>query len=54
MGFNVENVKYENINFQVWDLGGQTEIRYIISIINYLSIGRTGDAIIKIRIVLFL
>jgi hypothetical protein len=28
VGFNVEYVKYENINFQVWDLGGQTEIRF--------------------------
>ena len=27
MGFNVETVKYENINFQMWDLGGQSEIR---------------------------
>jgi len=27
VGFNVESLKYENINFQVWDLGGQTEIR---------------------------
>jgi ADP-ribosylation factor-like protein 1 len=27
LGFNVEYVKYENINFQMWDLGGQTEIR---------------------------
>ncbi len=27
MGFNVESIKYENINFQAWDLGGQTEIR---------------------------
>ena len=27
LGFNVESVKYENINFQMWDLGGQSEIR---------------------------
>jgi ADP-ribosylation factor-like protein 1 len=27
IGFNVEYVKYENINFQVWDIGGQYEIR---------------------------
>jgi ADP-ribosylation factor-like protein 1 len=27
LGFNVEYVKYENLNFQMWDLGGQTEIR---------------------------
>ena len=27
LGFNVESVKYENITFQMWDLGGQSEIR---------------------------
>ncbi|KAL1172664.1 hypothetical protein V6Z11_A05G363700, partial [Gossypium hirsutum] len=27
IGFNVETVQYININFQVWDLGGQTSIR---------------------------
>jgi len=27
IGFNVENVTYKNIRFQVWDLGGQTSIR---------------------------
>jgi ADP-ribosylation factor-like protein 1 len=27
VGFNVEYVQYENINFQVWDIGGQYEIR---------------------------
>merc|ERR1712141_435864 len=27
IGFNVETVKYKNIKFQVWDLGGQTSIR---------------------------
>jgi ADP-ribosylation factor-like protein 1 len=27
IGFNVETVSYKNINFQVWDLGGQTSIR---------------------------
>ena len=27
LGFNVESVKYENLTFQMWDLGGQTEIR---------------------------
>ncbi|RZC73714.1 hypothetical protein C5167_049189 [Papaver somniferum] len=28
IGFNVETVQYNNIKFQVWDLGGQTSIRY--------------------------
>ncbi|GAA6047437.1 ADP-ribosylation factor-like protein 1 [Rhodotorula toruloides] len=27
IGFNVETVRYKNIKFQVWDLGGQTSIR---------------------------
>ena len=28
IGFNVETVQYKNLKFQVWDLGGQTSIRY--------------------------
>ncbi|EOD20037.1 ARL1, ARF-like GTPase [Emiliania huxleyi CCMP1516] len=27
IGFNVETVTYQNLRFQVWDLGGQTSIR---------------------------
>ncbi|RKO97086.1 hypothetical protein CXG81DRAFT_14974 [Caulochytrium protostelioides] len=27
IGFNVETLTYQNIKFQVWDLGGQTSIR---------------------------
>merc|ERR1712132_9228 len=27
IGFNVENVSYKNINFTVWDIGGQDKIR---------------------------
>lgn len=27
IGFNVETVEYKNINFTVWDVGGQTAIR---------------------------
>lgn len=27
IGFNVEQVIYKNLKFQVWDLGGQTSIR---------------------------
>ena len=27
IGFNVETIKYNNLTFQVWDLGGQTSIR---------------------------
>ena len=29
IGFNVETVQYKNLKFQVWDLGGQTSIRYL-------------------------
>lgn len=27
LGFNIETVKYKNLTFQMWDLGGQTSIR---------------------------
>merc|ERR1740127_267223 len=27
IGFNVETVEYKNINFSVWDVGGQDKIR---------------------------
>merc|ERR1719231_1550128 len=27
VGFNVETVEYKNINFNVWDVGGQDKIR---------------------------
>ena len=27
IGFNVETVEYQNINFTVWDIGGQDKIR---------------------------
>ncbi|TYG62270.1 hypothetical protein ES288_D07G215200v1 [Gossypium darwinii] len=30
IGFNVETVQYNNIKFQVWDLGGQTSIKYLL------------------------
>lgn len=30
IGFNVEQVTYKNLKFQVWDLGGQTSIRWTI------------------------
>jgi GTPase SAR1 family protein len=28
-GFNVENVKFGNVSFTMWDLGGQERIRRI-------------------------
>ena len=30
VGFNVETVTYKNISFVMWDLGGQTTIRYFV------------------------
>lgn len=27
VGFNVENVTYKNVKFNVWDVGGQDKIR---------------------------
>ena len=30
IGFNVEQVTFKNLKFQVWDLGGQTSIRYTL------------------------
>jgi small GTP-binding protein len=29
IGFNVDTVEYKNINFTVWDIGGQTSIRLL-------------------------
>ena len=26
IGFNVENIKYKNLEFSVWDIGGQTRL----------------------------
>lgn len=33
IGFNVEQVTYKNLKFQVWDLGGQTSIRSVVIIL---------------------
>lgn len=27
IGFNVESIKYQNVSFSVWDVGGQDKIR---------------------------
>ena len=29
IGFNVEEVRYKNISFHVWDIGGQDKIRWL-------------------------
>lgn len=39
IGFNVETVTYKNLKFQVWDLGGQTSIRYGTKARPFCSIG---------------
>ena len=38
IGFNVEQVTYKNLKFQVWDLGGQTSIRYCYLLVNISSL----------------
>ncbi|KAI9867040.1 MAG: Arf GTPase arl1 [Trichoglossum hirsutum] len=55
IGFNVESVTYRNLNFNVWDLGGQTSIRpywrcyyantaAVIFVIDSTDIERLGTA----------
>ncbi|KAF2097083.1 putative ADP-ribosylation factor [Rhizodiscina lignyota] len=55
IGFNVESVTYKNLNFNVWDLGGQTSIRpywrcyfggtaAIVFVIDSTDIERLGTA----------
>ncbi|KAI9802913.1 MAG: hypothetical protein M1825_002144 [Sarcosagium campestre] len=55
IGFNVESVTYKNLNFNVWDLGGQTTIRpywrcyyantaAVIFVIDSTDIDRLGTA----------
>ncbi|KAI9721105.1 MAG: hypothetical protein M1812_002586 [Candelaria pacifica] len=55
IGFNVESVTYQNLNFNVWDLGGQTSIRpywrcyyantaAVIFVIDSTDIERIGTA----------
>src|ERR1700760_157300 len=55
IGFNVESVQYGNLNFDVWDLGGQTSIRpywrcyyantaAVIFVIDSTDIDRLGTA----------
>lgn len=45
IGFNVEQVTYKNLKFQVWDLGGQTSIRYC-----YLFIEMPISELIKLTL----
>ncbi|KZF22717.1 ARF/SAR protein [Xylona heveae TC161] len=55
IGFNIESVTYNNLNFTVWDLGGQTSIRpywrcyyadtaAVIFVIDSTDIDRIGTA----------
>ena len=38
LGFNVEEVQFENLKFTIWDVGGQKRIRFVLtsSFLNYL------------------
>jgi hypothetical protein len=42
IGFNVETVTYKNINFQVWDLGGEPPICLLLDSIDLLLNRRPG------------
>ena len=33
IGFNVEEIVFQNLNMTVWDIGGQKTIRSVISIV---------------------
>jgi len=55
IGFNVESVEYKNINFTVWDIGGQDKIRplwrhyydnadAIIFVVDSIDKGRLNEA----------
>ncbi|RKF81536.1 ADP-ribosylation factor-like protein 1 [Golovinomyces cichoracearum] len=55
IGFNVESITFKNLNFNVWDLGGQTSIRpywrcyysntaAVIFVIDSTDIDRLGTA----------
>lgn len=55
IGFNVETVEYKNINFTVWDIGGQDKIRAlwrlyfqqtqgIIFVVDSNDVDRIGEA----------
>lgn len=52
IGFNVETVQYKNVKFQVWDLGGQTSIRYHQENINFhdsMGLDLIGDVTMPIQ-----
>ena len=33
IGFNVEEIVFQNLNMTVWDIGGQKTIRSVISVV---------------------
>lgn len=60
IGFNVEQVTYKNLKFQVWDLGKLVKLKLTI-LINFSRFqvvrhrfGRTGDATIVTQMQLFM
>jgi len=36
IGFNVEKVKYKNIEFNIWDVGGQ--VRWLLGLLHQIAI----------------
>jgi hypothetical protein len=40
IGFNVETVEYKNINFTVWDVGGQDKIRPLWRLVSVMAPSR--------------
>lgn len=52
IGFNMETVTYKNVTFQVWDLGGQTSIRYLTAHTHARHTTRTHEGVQAILAVL--
>jgi GTPase SAR1 family protein len=52
IGFNMETVTYKNVTFQVWDLGGQTSIRYLTRTHDTRHTTRTHEGVKAILAVL--
>jgi len=36
IGFNVEKVKYKNIEFNIWDVGGQ--VRWLLGLLHQIAV----------------
>ena len=49
IGFNVESVVYKNINFSVWDVGGQDKVESFVVELNCFRSDLFGVIIIRTR-----